>query len=81
MAGDGRDVLIVGGGIDGLTMALAPHQAVLANRRNPPDAILREVYQRTGDMPFDRIESVIAPEELRALSEGYQRIAGLRRPA
>jgi len=49
---------------------------VLENRRNPPDAILREVYQRTGDRPFDRIESVISAEELKALSERYKQVAG-----
>ena len=52
---------------------------VLTNRANPPDAILREVWRRTGDKPFARIEDVIAAEELRALSEGYKTVAGLRR--
>jgi 5-methylphenazine-1-carboxylate 1-monooxygenase len=59
---------------------LAPTAAVvLENRRNPPDAILREIYTRTGDKPFDRIESVISHEELAALSERYKRIAGYDR--
>src|SRR3954470_6793625 len=49
---------------------------VLENRRNPPDAILREVYQRTRDKPFESIESVISAEELRALSERYKQVAG-----
>ena len=49
---------------------------VLENRRDPPDAILREVFLRTGDRPFDRIESVMSSEELAALSERYKRIAG-----
>jgi 2-polyprenyl-6-methoxyphenol hydroxylase-like FAD-dependent oxidoreductase len=49
---------------------------VLENRRNPPDAILREIYERTGDRPFERIESVISAEELRAISERYKGIAG-----
>ncbi len=54
---------------------------VLENRRNPPDAILREVYQRTGDRPFARIEDVISTDELRAMSERYRSVAGLdRRP-
>lgn len=52
---------------------------VLENRRNPPDAILREVYERTGDRPFARIEDVIGAAELRAISERYQRIAGYDR--
>ncbi|MFL6653668.1 MAG: flavin-dependent oxidoreductase, partial [Sulfurifustis sp.] len=52
---------------------------VLTNRSNPPDAILREVYRRTGDKPFARIEDVISHEELTTLSEGYKRIAGYDR--
>jgi len=49
---------------------------VLENRRNPPDAILREIYERTGDRPFERIDAVISPEELRAISDQYKGIAG-----
>ena len=52
---------------------------VLRNRTNPPDAILREVYDRTGDKPFDRIEDVISIAELQALSEGYKAVAGMVR--
>jgi 5-methylphenazine-1-carboxylate 1-monooxygenase len=48
---------------------------VLANRASPPDAIIREVYLRTGDRPFGRIEDVISADELRAISDGYKRIA------
>lgn len=64
--------------------ALAAYQAerlpatthvVLANRKSPPDAIIREVYLRTGDKPFARIEDVISNDELRAISDGYKRIA------
>ena len=59
---------------------LAPTaKVVLENRRNPPDAILREVYQRTGDRPFARIEDVISAEELAALSNRYKQIAGYDR--
>jgi hypothetical protein len=50
------------------------------NRTNPPDAILREVFQRTGDRPFKRIEGVISEQELVAMSEGYKRVAGLGPP-
>ena len=53
---------------------------VLANRRNPPDAIIREVYLRTGDKPFARIEDVISDDELRAISDGYKRVAQFERP-
>ena len=51
-------------------------KVVLENRRNPPDAILREVYERTGDRPFGRIEEVISAQELAALSERYKQVAG-----
>src|SRR6266576_1032823 len=63
----------------------ATTRIVLTNRSNPPDAILREVFQRTNDRPFKAIDDVISRDELVALSEGYKRIAGysqdaLRRP-
>jgi 2-polyprenyl-6-methoxyphenol hydroxylase-like FAD-dependent oxidoreductase len=63
----------------------ATTRVVLTNRTNPPDAILREVFQRTNDTRFADIDDVISREELVALSEGYKRIAGyskeaLRRP-
>jgi 2-polyprenyl-6-methoxyphenol hydroxylase-like FAD-dependent oxidoreductase len=54
----------------------ATTRIVLTNRTNPPDAILREVFQRTRDQPFGAIEDVISREELIGLSEGYKRIAG-----
>ncbi|MGH8705388.1 MAG: flavin-dependent oxidoreductase [Burkholderiales bacterium] len=55
------------------------YDVVLMNRTNPPDAILREVWKRTGDRPFARIEDVISREELVALSENYKRVAGFER--
>jgi 2-polyprenyl-6-methoxyphenol hydroxylase-like FAD-dependent oxidoreductase len=59
---------------------LAPTASVvLENRRSPPDAILREVYERTGDRPFARIEDVIGEAELREISERYKRVAGYDR--
>ena len=51
---------------------------VHANRSNPPDAILREVYERTGDKPFKKITDVVSVEELEALSEQYKKIAGFK---
>jgi 2-polyprenyl-6-methoxyphenol hydroxylase-like FAD-dependent oxidoreductase len=54
----------------------ATTRIVLTNRTNPPDAILREVFQRTHDRPFKTIDDVISREELVALSDGYKRIAG-----
>ena len=54
----------------------ATSDVVLANRKAPPDAILHEVYRRTGDKPFKNIDDVISREELIALSESYKRVAG-----
>ena len=47
---------------------------VRANRANPPDAILREVYTRTGDRPFRSIDDVISPGELRGITERYRQV-------
>ena len=57
----------------------AANDLVLMNRSNPPDAILREVWRRSGDKPFARIEDVISNAELVALSENYKRVAGFER--
>jgi len=57
----------------------AANDLVLMNRANPPDAILREVWRRSGDKPFARIEDVISNAELVALSEAYKRVAGFER--
>ncbi|MEP7031454.1 MAG: flavin-dependent oxidoreductase [Pseudolabrys sp.] len=54
----------------------ATSDVVLANRQAPPDAILHEVYRRTGDKPFKNIDDVISRAELVALSESYKRVAG-----
>jgi len=57
----------------------AANELVLMNRTNPPDAILREVWKRSGDKPFARIEDVISNAELVAISESYKRVAGFER--
>ena len=57
----------------------AANDLVLMNRANPPDAILREVWRRSGDQPFARIEDVISNTELVAMSENYKRVAGFER--
>jgi 5-methylphenazine-1-carboxylate 1-monooxygenase len=59
----------------------ATTRIVLTNRTNPPDAILREVFERTGDRPFGKVEDVISRDELVALSEGYKKIAGYSKDA
>jgi 2-polyprenyl-6-methoxyphenol hydroxylase-like FAD-dependent oxidoreductase len=59
----------------------ATARIVLTNRTNPPDAILREVFERTHDRPFVRIDDVISRDELVALSDGYKKIAGYSKEA
>jgi len=59
----------------------ATARVVLANRATPPDAILREVWLRTGDRPFTRIEDVIDVSELRGISERYKEVAGFSHEA
>ena len=53
-------------------------RAVVAHADDLPHCNItsREVYERTGDKPFERIESVISAQELAALSEHYKRVAG-----
>jgi 2-polyprenyl-6-methoxyphenol hydroxylase-like FAD-dependent oxidoreductase len=53
---------------------------VQANRTNPPDAILREVYLRTGDQPFGDISDVITTSELVAITDEYRVISGAATP-
>ena len=55
----------------------ATAKIVLANRSTPPDAILREVHERSGDKPFARIEDVVSREALARIAEAYQQVAGL----
>ncbi len=57
----------------------ATTQVVLTNREQPPDAVLQEVYRRTGDQPFRSIDDVISQDELSALLKRYQRVAGFDR--
>jgi 2-polyprenyl-6-methoxyphenol hydroxylase-like FAD-dependent oxidoreductase len=54
----------------------ATTQVVLANRSTPPDLIIHEVWQRTGDRPFTSIEDVIKIEELAQISQRYKEVAG-----
>jgi len=56
----------------------ATAKVVLMNRTNPPDAILREVYQRSGDRPFVRLEDVVTSEELAKIAEDYKQVAGMK---
>ena len=54
----------------------AANRVVEANRKYPPDYINVLVDQRTGGKPFERIDDVVSPEELRQISEDYKRVAG-----
>jgi 2-polyprenyl-6-methoxyphenol hydroxylase-like FAD-dependent oxidoreductase len=51
-------------------------EVVRLNRVNPPDALLREVFERTGDRPFDDISDVISAAEMRALLDNYRSVTG-----
>ena len=55
----------------------ATARVVLMNRTNPPDAILREVFERTGDAPFADISEVISQDELRAFGDTYRATVGI----
>lgn len=59
----------------------ATTRVVLTNRVNPPDAILREVFERSKGEPFERIEDVIALSELRAIADNYRKVAGFDAPS
>jgi 2-polyprenyl-6-methoxyphenol hydroxylase-like FAD-dependent oxidoreductase len=54
----------------------ATSRIVLQNRSAPPNAIVDAVEQKIGDRRFERLEDVISQDELRAIFERYQKIAG-----
>jgi len=57
----------------------ATAQVVLTNRSDPPDAILREVWTRSGGKPFARIEDVMPTVELEGILDRYKKVAGFDR--
>lgn len=57
----------------------ATADVVRTNRTMPPDIILKIVHERSGDKPFERIEDVIDPAELAAISNSYKAVAGYHR--
>ena len=54
----------------------ATAMVVRTNREHPPDFINIKVEELVGDRPFDDLDAFITQDELRALSEGYKRVAG-----
>ena len=54
----------------------ATSRIVLQNRSAPPNVIVDTVEQRIGDRRFDKLEDVISQDELRAIFERYQKVAG-----
>ena len=54
----------------------ATAKVVLTNRTDPPDAILREVWNRSGGKRFERIEDLIPTAELQAILDRYKKVAG-----
>ena len=57
----------------------ATAKVLLTNRSDPPDAILHEVWNRTGGKPFARIEDVMPTGELQAILDRYKKVAGFDR--
>lgn len=78
------DSFASGGDVAGILKAYedkrleATASVVRANRTTPPDVILKEVYERTGDKPFARLEDVISQDELAAMSNSYKKGRRLR---
>jgi 2-polyprenyl-6-methoxyphenol hydroxylase-like FAD-dependent oxidoreductase len=54
----------------------ATAKVVLMNRANPPDTVLRVVYERTGGQRFKNIEDVISKTELQEILDRYKAVAG-----
>ena len=51
------------------------NEIVLKNRSQPPDYIIETVEKLTGGEPFDRIEDIIDPADLAAISDRYKEVA------
>jgi len=54
----------------------ATSKVVLINRVAPPDIIIKEVIERTGDRPFKDINAIISRTELAAFQQKYKEAAG-----
>ena len=49
---------------------------VVQNRTAPPNVIVDTVEQRTGGKRFERLDDVMSQDEMKAIFEGYQKVAG-----
>jgi 2-polyprenyl-6-methoxyphenol hydroxylase-like FAD-dependent oxidoreductase len=49
---------------------------VLQNRTAPPNVIVDTVEQRTGGKKFEKLEDIISQDEMKAIFESYQKVAG-----
>jgi 2-polyprenyl-6-methoxyphenol hydroxylase-like FAD-dependent oxidoreductase len=49
---------------------------VLQNRTAPPNVIVDTVEQRTGGKKFEKLEDIISQDEMKAIFERYQKVAG-----
>jgi len=54
----------------------ATARIVLQNRSAPPNVIVDTVEQRTGGKRFERLADIISQDEMRAMFERYQKVAG-----
>src|SRR6185437_3578808 len=54
----------------------ATAKVVLTNRSDPPDSILREVWNRSGGQRFEKIEDIISTAELQAILDRYKQVSG-----
>lgn len=54
----------------------ATAKIVLINRVAPPDILIKEVIDRTGDKPFGKIEDVISKAEMAEFQQRYKEVAG-----
>ena len=57
----------------------ATANVVLTNRSDPPDTILREVWNRSGGKPFAKIEDIMPTDELAAILDRYRKVSGFDR--
>ncbi|HEU4511773.1 FAD-dependent monooxygenase [Jiangella sp. DSM 45060] len=54
---------------------------VRMNRAEPPDAILRTVYERSGDAPVRAMSEIVTEAEAQAITGRYLKVATTRHPA